>query len=113
MKKIKVLKKVHKGKMTAEKAYRLLYEPIEQLPKAHFVKIKLTLLKKGWLLNMLFALLFLLPLGVWFVKWVIKKGLEHNNQTGMPVDEIISMIEKKGLDLTVVNSEIKFRVHNF
>jgi len=92
MKNIKVLKKVHKGKMTAEKAYRLLYEPIEQLPKAHFVKIKLTLL---------------------IVKWVIKKGLEHNNQTGMPVDEIISMIEKKGLDLAVVNSEIKFRVHNF
>lgn len=113
MKKIKVLKKVHQQKISAEKAYDKLYNPIYQLPRAHFIKFKIKIKKKGWGINMLLGILFLLPVGMWFVRWVVKKAYLKSNSIPIPFDELMSYVETKGLNIEILNDEFYMKSKNF
>ena len=113
MKKIKVLKKVHQQKISAEKAYDKLYNPIYQLPRAHFIKLKIKTKKKGWGINMLLGILFMLPIGICFVRWMVKKAYKKSNQIPIPFDELMSYIETKGLNIEIMNDEFYMKARNF
>ncbi len=113
MKKIKLLKRVHQKKISVEKAYGILYDPIYKLPKAHFLKVRIHLNKKGWGLNMLLGIIFALPVGIWFVRWILKKTYKKQGSMQLSLDEIMSFIEAKGISLSVMNDEVNMRIKSF
>ncbi len=105
MKQNKILDKVHKNKLTAEQAYHKMFKPKKQYPKAHFVKIKIKV-KRKWGINMLLYILLFLPVPLWIVKKLINRTNKLEDFDDRTREEILELIEVKGINVSVVNEDV-------
>ncbi len=106
MKKNEVLNQLKEKKISVNKAYDLLYgNEITQtkLRKAHFIKLKFDI-KDEKFANALLKTVFLFPVPMFLIKWVIKlvmkKGVQNvKGMENVPLtqEQIIELVSCKGI----------------
>src|SRR5690606_8532834 len=101
MTKNKILNKVSQNKMSVEEAYGKLYKPKREkriYPKAHFVKLSIQV-EEGKGVNLFLKILFLLPIPIWLVKFILNKNMNKSEMDQETLESVKSMLEVKGCSL--------------
>lgn len=109
MKQNKILDKVHKNKLSAKQAYHKMFKEKRKYPKAHFVKINIKL-KGKWGVNMLLYILLFLPIPLWIVKKLINRKNVFDDLDDRMKEEILELIEVRGIQVDVNNEDVNVSV---
>src|SRR5690606_160785 len=108
MTKNKILNKVSQNKMSVEAAYKKLYKPKREkriYPKAHFVKLSMKV-DEGNGVNLLFKILFILPIPIWLIKIILDKNMTKSEMDKETLEQVKSMLEVRGCSLVVQQKDV-------
>ena len=104
MTKDEVFTQLNQNEIITKQAYQLLYPKQKQRKprRASFVKMSIRVPdEKG--VNIFLSILFLLPIPIFIIKWVVKKraNIQIGDQMNMSPKELIDLISMRGVRVDI------------